>query len=549
MMQFNNDYSLKSVAIYCRLSREDEDSRESSSIQSQKDMLTEYAKNNSWRIYDYYIDDGFTGTNFNRPAFKKMIKDIEQKKVNIVITKDLSRLGRNYLDTGRYTEEFFPMHNVRYIAINDNYDSAFGDNELAPFKNIINEWYAKDISKKVKSVIQTKYNKGEIYSVSKPLYGYKTNPETFERIIDPETAPVVRKIFEMYLDCVPMSKIIKYLSDNKIPFPGYYYYIKYNMNPNKYSSYTEKQGCTWDSNMVRRVIANRYEYLGNLILGKTRKISFKLEKRVLNHNENDIKFFEKKFEPIIDQETYDRVESIVMHRTYSNLPQEDNPYRELLVCGCCGHKLKIKKFKSKWKEKETITYRYICRNDHCENKVLVKREDIGDVINKYIKKLYKSLVGKDEKFIEFVKTYMEKLKNESTQVSLSNLDEEILNYQTRLEKLEKLIEKLFESNLNRQVPVPVYEKMMKKYKDESELLTFKIADLEKLKPKPEDDIDYLELAYEFLADLRMVDLKNITRDDMLSLIKSVKVTRRKNGGYNIHFMTYRLPTMVEEFLK
>ena len=122
MMQFNNDYSLKTVAIYCRLSREDEDSRESSSIQSQKEMLTDYAKSHSWRIYDYYIDDGYTGTNFNRPAFKRMIKDIEQKKINIVITKDLSRLGRNYLDTGRYTEEFFPMHNIRYIAINDNYD-------------------------------------------------------------------------------------------------------------------------------------------------------------------------------------------------------------------------------------------------------------------------------------------------------------------------------------------------------------------------------------------------------------------------------------------
>ena len=179
-------------------------------------MLTDYVKSHSWRIYDYYIDDGYTGTNFNRPAFKRMIKDIEQKKINIVITKDLSRLGRNYLDTGRYTEEFFPMHNIRYIAINDNYDSALGDNELAPFKNIINEWYAKDISKKVKSVIQTKYNKGEIYSVSKPLYGYKVDPESFDRIIDPETAPVVQKIFDMYLDCVPTSKIIKYLYDNKI---------------------------------------------------------------------------------------------------------------------------------------------------------------------------------------------------------------------------------------------------------------------------------------------------------------------------------------------
>ena len=549
MMQFNNDYSLKTVAIYCRLSREDEDSRESSSIQSQKEMLTDYAKSHSWRIYDYYIDDGYTGTNFNRPAFKRMIKDIEQKKINIVITKDLSRLGRNYLDTGRYTEEFFPMHNIRYIAINDNYDSAMGDNELAPFKNIINEWYAKDISKKVKSVIQTKYNKGEIYSVSKPLYGYKVNSETFERIIDPETAPVVRKIFDMYLDCVPTKDIIKYLYDNKIPFPGYYYYIKYNIDASKYSLLTEEQGYTWDKAMISRVIANRYEYRGNLILGKTKKISFKLDKRILNHNENDLKMFENKFEPIISEETYNKVESIVMHRTYSSLPAEENPYRELMICGCCGHKLKIKRFKSKWKNKETITYRYICRNDHCENKAIVKRDDIGEVINKYIKKLYKNIVGNEDNFINYIQTYMEQLKNEKTQEITTNVDEEINNYQARLDKLEKLVEKLFESNLSGQVPIPVYEKMMKKYKDEIELLTFKINDLIKLKPKPEDDIDYLELAYEFVANLRMVNLKEITRNDLLALIKSIKVTRRPNGDYNIHFMTYRLPTIIEGFIK
>ena len=129
--------SLKpNVGIYCRLSREDEDSSQSSSIQNQKEFLTDYANKNNWNIYDYYIDDGYTGTNFNRPGFKRMINDIENKLINIVITKDLSRLGRNYLDTGRYTEEYFPLHNIRYIAVNDNFDSNNSDNEFAPFKNI-----------------------------------------------------------------------------------------------------------------------------------------------------------------------------------------------------------------------------------------------------------------------------------------------------------------------------------------------------------------------------------------------------------------------------
>ena len=174
---------------------------------------------------------------------------------------------------------------------------------------------------------------------------------------------------------------------------------------------------------------------------------------------------------------------------------------------------------------------------------------MAEVINKYIKKLYRVIVGNEEKFVSYVQQYMEKLKNENSQETISNVDEEINNYQTRLEKVEKLIEKLFESNINGQVPIPVYEKMMKKYKDEIELLTFKINDLVKLKPKPEDDIDYLELAYEFAANLRMVNLKEITREDLLALIKSIKVTRRPNGDYNIHFMTYRIPTIIEGFIK
>ena len=143
------------VAIYCRLSREDGDSVESSSIKTQKDILSQYVNENNWNIYKYYVDDGYSGGNFNRPAFKELIEDIEDNKINILLTKDLSRLGRNYIEAGYYTEEYFPSKNVRYIAVNDNYDSLKEDNDLTPFKNIINQWYLKDLSKKIRTALST----------------------------------------------------------------------------------------------------------------------------------------------------------------------------------------------------------------------------------------------------------------------------------------------------------------------------------------------------------------------------------------------------------
>ena len=220
--------SLKpNVAIYCRLSREDEDSSQSLSIQNQKEFLTDYANKNNWNIYDYYIDDGYTGTNFNRPGFKRMINDIENKLINIVITKDLSRLGRNYLDTGRYTEEYFPLHNIRYIAVNDNFDSNNSDNEFAPFKNIINEWYAKDISRKVKSTFKLKTEKGILFKSSYPLYGYKYD-DTGNRIIDEQVVDNVRLVFDLHIKGYNANQIAKKLTEMKVYTPKNYFSKLYN---------------------------------------------------------------------------------------------------------------------------------------------------------------------------------------------------------------------------------------------------------------------------------------------------------------------------------
>ena len=202
---------MQHAAIYCRLSREDGDNIESSSIASQKKYLTEYATKNGYKIFDTYIDDGYSGTDFDRPDFKRMISDVEKGFIDAVIVKDLSRLGRNYLKSGYYLEEYFPQKNVKFIAINDAYDSSVGDNEFAPFKNIMNEWYAKDISKKITTTHRLHQEKGIIPTGKLPLYGY-TYDKDRRRIPDIETAGVVKFIYEQYIQGKTIGSIAEELT-------------------------------------------------------------------------------------------------------------------------------------------------------------------------------------------------------------------------------------------------------------------------------------------------------------------------------------------------
>ena len=251
------------VAIYCRLSRDDGSVDESQSIQSQKAILTEYAIKHNFEIVDVYVDDGYSGTDFNRPSFLRMLNDIELNRINIVITKDLSRLGRNYIQTGYYTEEYFPKHNVRYIAINDNFDTEKEEsNDFAPFKNIINEWYAKDISKKIRFTLDNKAKNGEPRNTVFPIFGYTYN-ERYERVIDPETAKIVQLIFHKYDELGSSLKVARYLTQNKVKLPCYYNAIKYNYNKDKVLARTEEELTNWKPTAVRSILEN-IQYTGTI---------------------------------------------------------------------------------------------------------------------------------------------------------------------------------------------------------------------------------------------------------------------------------------------
>ena len=295
----NNIYN---VGLYIRLSREDDDKNyESESITNQKSLLLQYAKENNLRVYDIYIDDGFSGTNFDRPGFIRLIKDIENKKINMVITKDMSRLGRDYIGTGELVEKFFPEHNVRYIAVTDNIDTYLDstNNDIAPFKAIMNDFYAKDISKKIKTSLKAKMKDGK-YVGGRAPFGYTKDPDNKNQLlVDEEQAIVVKRIFDMALDGLSYYKIADILTSEGIKTPASYYNFEWcgNYNPtfNK-----------WNAKTIYDIL-NKRIYTGDLVQGRRCKVNYKV-KKIVKNNPNNYIVVENTHEAIIDKDVFYEVQ-------------------------------------------------------------------------------------------------------------------------------------------------------------------------------------------------------------------------------------------------
>ncbi|RGK02138.1 DUF4368 domain-containing protein [Bifidobacterium pseudocatenulatum] len=315
------------TALYPRLSHEDELQGESNSISNQKRILETYAKQNGFSNLRWYTDDGYSGANFQRPGFQAMLADIEAGKVGTVIVKDMSRLGRNYLQVGIYTEMIFPQKNVRFIAINDGVDSAQGENDFAPLRNIFNEWLVRDTSKKIKAVKRSKGMSGKPIT-SKPVYGYLMD-EDENFIIDEEAAPVVRQIYSLCLAGNGPTKIARMLTEQQIPTPGTLEYRRTGSTRRYHPGYE----CKWATNTVVHLLENR-EYTGCLVNFKTEKPSYKLKHSIENPPEKQA-VFENHHEPIIDRETWERVQELRKQRKRPNRYDEVGLFSGILFCADC----------------------------------------------------------------------------------------------------------------------------------------------------------------------------------------------------------------------
>ena len=336
------------TALYPRLSHEDELQGESNSISNQKRILETYAKQNGFSNLRWYTDDGYSGANFQRPGFQAMLADIEAGKVGTVIVKDMSRLGRNYLQVGMYTEMIFPQKGVRFIAINDGVDSAQGDNDFAPLRNIFNEWLVRDTSKKIKAVKRSKGMSGKPVT-SKPVYGYLMD-EDENFIIDEEAAPVVKQIYQLCLAGNGPTKIARMLTEQQIPTPGTLEYRRTGSTRRYHPGYE----CKWATNTVVHILENR-EYTGCLVNFKTEKLSYKVKHSVENPPEKQV-IFENHHEPIIDTQTWERVQELRKQRKRPNRYDEVGLFSGILFCADCGSVMYQQRYQTDKRKQDC----YIC---------------------------------------------------------------------------------------------------------------------------------------------------------------------------------------------
>jgi len=469
MRQSNNKKSRDVTAfLYERLSRDDNLEGESYSIGNQKKLLTKVAKEKGYTNLIHFLDDGISGVTMDRPGFVEMIQQLEQGRAAAVFVKDLSRLGRNYIEVGRLTEEFFPEHDIRLVAVSDNIDTAEGENELAPIRNLFNEWYARDISKKRRISNKIKGNAGE--PMGQPPYGYIKGPNNPKRwIVDDEAAQVVRRIYSMTLEGYGTEQIAAQLEKDEILTPRAYWLKKGIKRPGKGK---QQPATKWNSSTVTKILSLQ-EYCGDILNFKTYSKSYKNKKRLENDRENWV-IFKDVHEPIIERSVFEQVQQkrgkIRKRRTNEG---EHNMFSGLLVCADCGSNLhfhfnqgnpEIKYFNcSNYKgNRGSCTSTHYVRVDFLEQVVLGEIRRLTKFASLYEDEFLKAVIGHSQQAAETDRKLKEK---------------ELKALLTRDEELDGLFERIYEDNVSGKLSDDRFAKMSRRYEDEQKELAEKIKKL------------------------------------------------------------------------
>ena len=446
----------KITALYCRLSQDDMLAGESNSITNQKDILSKYARENGFTNTAFYADDGYSGTNFDRPDFQRMKSDIEEGLIGTVIVKDLSRLGREYLQTGYYTEIFFPQHDVRFIAVHDNVDTNLGDNDFAPFKNIINEFFAKDTSRKIKAVFKAKGQSGKPLTV-RPPYGYKksdTDKNVWE--VDEEAAAVVRRIFQLCIDGYGPTQIAKILTADKVLIP-----LAYGVQKGYYNGSPHFKNPTRWGNQTVADILSKMEYIGHTVNFKTYRKSYKCN-RQLKRPKDEWMIFENTHEPIISKQQFELVQKI---RSNIHRPQRVNrvnPFAGNVFCADCGKRLKLARSKSLNENQEFLTCTtYGVDSSECSAH-FIRTCVLRELVLKEINKVLNAVNNDEDSFVkDAIDASMAKY-HESVVKSKKSL----AKYEKRIAELDRLFAKIYEDNALGKLGDERYQQLSKNYEDE-----------------------------------------------------------------------------------
>lgn len=510
------------TAIYIRLSREDGDKEESDSVGNQRKLLTDFVESKTeLLLYDVYVDDGYTGTNFNRPDFQRMIEDIEAGKVNCVVVKDLSRFGRDYIDTGRYLERVFPDLGVRFISVTDNIDSMKQAYDmLLPIKNIFNEQYARDISKKVQTAVKTKQKAGEFIG-SFTSYGYKKSPANKNKlIIDEYAANVVRRIFSLYIEGYGKQKIAKMLNAEGILCPAEYKKamgLNYN-NPNRLDSTTY-----WSYSTVNSIL-HKEMYVGNMVQGTKHQRMRSKQKKV---DKDQWIIVENTHEPIIDKETWEKAQRLLGKRTRElDLETNKNIFAGFVKCGDCGRAMA----KNMWRRADgSKTYSFYCGTYKRNGKELCSPHTLP------LKDLEKIILDDLKVLIQNVKDLQELVKSQSFTASKAKriTDTELMKIKSELERVKRLKKAIYEDYKEELITKEEFLSYREDYQKKEELY---FKQIETLETKKKDNVteDIFELPW-LKRLLELKDIKELDRDIIVEMIDEIIVYENRKIKIRYNF--------------
>ena len=455
------------TALYARLSKDDDLVGDSNSIVHQKEILAKYAKEHGFTNIEFYVDDGFSGTNFNRPDFQRMMADAEEGKISTVIVKDMSRFGRDYIMVGYYTEIYFSNLDIRFIAINDNVDSNIQtENDLTPFKNVFNEWYARDTSKKIRAVFKAKGNSGK-HLTTNPPFGYKKDPNDKDKwIIDDEAAATVRRIFQMYVDGYRISEIGHKLTEEKVETP-ILYYMNRGIKTNARSEYPE----IWDLMSIKYILSQT-AYAGHTVNFQTAVKSYKTKKQV-NLPRNQWVIFRNTQEAIIDEKTFETVQQMRKAKRARTKYNEPNMFSGLLYCADCGNHLTIQRVarNRKMDNFSCATYRKKKKGLCSCHRILVS--DLETIVKEDLQKVCEYVFLHEK---EFTDEYLSGSKRETVKFQ-SKTKAELKRLSERQEEIGRIIRKLYEDNVCGRITDERFDFLAKSYEDEGNDLKTKIQEL------------------------------------------------------------------------
>ena len=456
------------TALYPRLSHEDELQGESNSISNQKKLLAKVAKEKGYTNLVHFLDDGISGVTMDRPGFVEMICQLEQGKAAAVFVKDLSRLGRNYIEVGRLTEEFFPNHDIRLVAVSDNIDTAEGENELAPIRNLFNEWYARDISKKRRISNKIKGNAGE--PMGQPPYGYIKDPNDPKHwIVDDEAAQVVRRVYSMTLEGFGTEQIAAQLEKDDVLTPRAYWLTKGIKRPGKGK---QQPPTKWNSSTITKILSLQ-EYCGDILNFKTYSKSYKNKKRIDNDRENWV-VFQDVHEAIIERAVYEQVQQkrgkIRKRRTNNG---EHNMFSGLLVCADCGSNLHFHFNQGNPEIKYFNCSNYKGNRGTCTSTHYVRVDFLEEVVLGEIRRLTKFASLYEDEFVKAVIGHSQ----QAEQTDRKLKEKELKTLLARDEELDGLFERIYEDNVSGKLSDDRFAKMSRRYEDEQKELSEKIKKL------------------------------------------------------------------------